>query len=130
MQRLAAAASIVLITGLAAPVLAQQDSQKAIQQDADKGIKTQNSGASGYVGEQEKPGSVAQIPGGTNSGASATAPSTQNSGPGIAGAPGSKNGPPTGTTTGSSTQNLSVQEQDTSGVKGLPGGKSGPPAKR
>lgn len=61
----------------------------------------------------------------------ATAPSAQNSGAGIAGAPGNKSGPPAQKgTVGSSSQNLSVQEQDPSNVKGLPGNKSGPPAKR
>ena len=33
------------------------------QQDADKGLKTRNSGESGYVGDQEKPGSSAHPPG-------------------------------------------------------------------
>ncbi|WP_409362824.1 hypothetical protein [Bradyrhizobium diazoefficiens] len=61
----------------------------------------------------------------------ATSPSAQNSGAGIAGAPGNKNGPPAHTgTVGSNSQNKSVQEQDPSNVKGLPGNKSGPPAKR
>jgi hypothetical protein len=130
MQRLAAAA-FILMAGLTSPVAAQQDSQKALQDEADKGIKTQNSGASGFVGQQENPGSAARVPGSQPSRSdAATAPSAQNSGTGIAGAPGNKNGPPAGATTGSSTQNLSVQEQDTSGVKGLPGSKSGPAAKR
>jgi hypothetical protein len=44
------------------PALAQQPSASQ-QHEADKGIKTQNSGASGVVGEQEKPGSAAQVPG-------------------------------------------------------------------
>jgi hypothetical protein len=131
MRRLAFAA-IVVVTGLAAPVYAQQDSQKSLQNEADRGIKTQNSGASGFVGEQETPGAAARVPGSrSETGGVATAPSAQNSGTGIAGAPGNKNGPPAqGTTTGSASQNLSVQEQDTSNIKGLPGNKSGPPAKR
>jgi hypothetical protein len=64
-----------------------------------------------------------------------TAPSEQNSGAGIAGQPGNKNGPPAkpgdtvGSSASSSQQNPSVQQQDTSNIKGLPGNKSGPPAK-
>lgn len=65
-----------------------------------------------------------------------TAPSAQNSGAGIAGQPGNKNGPAakSGETVGSSStlnqQNPTVQQQDTSNIKGLPGNKSGPPAKQ
>lgn len=64
------------------------------------------------------------------------APSAQNSGAGIAGQPGNKNGPAAkpGETVGSSStlnqQNPTVQQQDTSNIKGLPGNKSGPPAKQ
>jgi hypothetical protein len=63
-------------------------------------------------------------------------PSAQNSGAGIAGQPGNKNGPAAkpGETVGSSStmnqQNPTVQQQDTSNIKGLPGNKSGPPAKK
>jgi hypothetical protein len=42
-------------------------------QDADKGVKTRNSGESGYVGAQEKPGASAHPPG---------APSQQTTGTG------------------------------------------------
>jgi hypothetical protein len=61
------------------------------------------------------------------------APSAQNSGAGIAGQPGNKNGPAVepGDTVGSSStmnqQNPTVQQHD---IKGLPGNKNGPPAKR
>ncbi|MBR0915392.1 hypothetical protein [Bradyrhizobium japonicum] len=61
------------------------------------------------------------------------APSTQNSGTGIAGQPGNKNGPaakPSDTVGSSSGTNSTVQQQDTSNVKGLPGNKSGPAAKK
>lgn len=63
------------------------------------------------------------------------APSAQSSGAGIAGQPGSKNGPAVkpGETVGSSTEtqpNSTVQQQDTSNIKGLPGNKSGPAAKQ
>ena len=61
-------------------------------------------------------------------------PSVQNSGAGVAGQPGNKNGPAVkpGETVGSGSnqQNPTVQQQDTSNIKGLPGIKSGPPAKR
>ncbi|RXG96036.1 hypothetical protein [Bradyrhizobium vignae] len=65
-----------------------------------------------------------------------SAPSAQNSGTGIAGQPGNKNGPAAkpGETVGSSStlnqQNPTVQQQDTSNIKGLPGNKSGSPAKK
>jgi hypothetical protein len=62
------------------------------------------------------------------------APSAQNSGAGVAGQPGNKNGPAVkpGETVGagSNQQNPTVQQQDTSNIKGLPGNKSGPPAKQ
>jgi hypothetical protein len=64
-----------------------------------------------------------------------SAPSAQNSGAGIAGYPGGKSGPSAkqggtvGSSTNATTQNPTVQQQDTSKVQGLPGNKSGPPAK-
>jgi hypothetical protein len=119
------------------PALAQQPTpNQNLQNEADKGVKTHNSGASGYVGDQEKTGAAAHPPGKPGRATSSatgvgTAPSAQNSGAGISGAPGNKNGPAAQTgTVGSASQNLSVQEQDSSNVKGLPGNKSGPPAKR
>jgi hypothetical protein len=124
-------ATLLALSLVAAPALAQSPSGTA-QSEADKGIKTQNSGASGYVGAQDKPGSASRAPGDSNHAGSNTAtsaPSAGNSGTGIAGAPGGKNGPPPQGTVGSS-QNTTVQQQDTSNVQGLPGNKSGPPAKR
>ncbi len=62
-------------------------------------------------------------------------PSAQNSGAGIAGQPGSKNGPAVKPeakgTVGSATdqKNTTVQQQDPSRIQGMPGNKSGPPAK-
>ena len=51
---------------IAVPALAQQStgtsSQQQMQDEADKGIKTRNSGESGYVGEQEKPGAASHVP--------------------------------------------------------------------
>jgi hypothetical protein len=34
-----------------------------MQRDADKGLKTRNSGQSGFVGDQDKPGASAHPPG-------------------------------------------------------------------
>ena len=52
---------------IALPAQAQQStgssSQQQMQDDADKGIKTRNSGESGYVGEQERPGASSHVPG-------------------------------------------------------------------
>jgi hypothetical protein len=54
-------------TVFALPAQAQQStgssSQQQTQDEADKGIKTRNSGESGYVGEQEKPGASSHVPG-------------------------------------------------------------------
>jgi hypothetical protein len=128
--------AVLVVAGVAGPTMAQQTGPASnLQNEADKGIKTENSGASGYVGEQERSGSAVHPPGEPNrtdmSGAATTAPSAQNSGAGISGAPGNKNGPAAREgTVGSASQNLPVQEQDPANVKGLPGNKSGPPAKR
>jgi len=63
-----------------------------------------------------------------------TSPSAPNSGAGVAGQPGNKNGPAakSGDTVGSAAgaQKPSDQTQDTSNIKGLPGNKSGPPARQ
>jgi len=55
-------------TIIALPAQAQQStgsssSQQQTQDEADKGIKTRNSGESGYVGEQERPGASSHVPG-------------------------------------------------------------------
>jgi hypothetical protein len=58
------------------PSTAQQQMtpNQQIQNEADKGIQTRNSGESGYVADQERPGASAQAPGrpetttGSNSG--------------------------------------------------------------
>ena len=50
-------------TMLTLPALAQQQQtapNPQMQKDADKGAATRQSGQSGYVGEQEKPGATAQ----------------------------------------------------------------------
>src|SRR5438093_2559851 len=41
----------------------QMQSDKQMQEEADKGIKTRDSGESGFVGQQEKPGASAHPPG-------------------------------------------------------------------
>ena len=69
---------------IALPALAQQQTapnpqqqtapNPQMQEEADKGAKTRQSGESGYVGEQEKPGAAAHAPGKTD-----TAPPTTGS---------------------------------------------------
>jgi len=63
-------------TIIALPALAQQQTapNPQMQEEADKGAKTRQSGESGYVGEQEKPGAAARPPGKTD-----TAPPTTGS---------------------------------------------------
>jgi hypothetical protein len=104
---------------LGAPAIAQQVNQSA-RTEADKGIKTENSGASGFLQDQEKAGAAAHAPGqpetkvnptGTASGAT----SAQNSGAGISGAPGNKNGPPA--KQGTVGANPSTQQQDPAHVQ-------------
>jgi predicted lipid-binding transport protein (Tim44 family) len=51
------------------PALAQQQQtapNPQMQEEADKGAKTRQSGESGYVGEQEKPGASPHAPGRTD----------------------------------------------------------------
>ncbi|WP_377827388.1 hypothetical protein ACFKHW_20670 [Bradyrhizobium lupini] len=49
---------------------------KNVQTEADKGIKTRNSGESGYVANQDKPGAASHAPGETTSTAGTTTGST------------------------------------------------------
>jgi hypothetical protein len=79
---------VASVTMIALPALAQQQPapNPQMQEEADKGIKTRQSGESGYVGEQEKPGASARPPGKTD-----TAPATT----------GSTTGTSTGATAGS-----------------------------
>ena len=69
------AITIAFGAGMAVPALAQQStapsqpqmqSDKQMQEEADKGIKTRDSGQSGFVGEQERPGASAHAPGQPN----------------------------------------------------------------
>jgi hypothetical protein len=46
-----------------APVEPQMQSDKQMQEEANKGIKTRDSGESGFVGQQERPGASAHPPG-------------------------------------------------------------------
>jgi hypothetical protein len=58
-------------TTITVPALAQQSAEPSekmqpgqqMQDDADAGIKTRDSGASGYVADQEKPGAASHPPG-------------------------------------------------------------------
>jgi hypothetical protein len=56
-------------------------------------------------------------------------PRSQNSGAGIAGQPGGKNGPAPSSTPSDSQRNPTAQLQDTSKIQGKPGSKSGPAVK-
>jgi hypothetical protein len=73
-------------TVVAAPALAQQSTgspnQQQMQDEADKGIKTRNSGESGYVGEQERPGAAGNVAGqpDTKTGQTTTGSATRDSG--------------------------------------------------
>jgi hypothetical protein len=62
----------IAVVAIAVPAMAQQStttgqqqiqSEKQMQEEADKGIKTRDSGESGFVGQQERPGSAAHAPG-------------------------------------------------------------------
>ena len=78
-------------TAIALPAQAQQStgssSQQQMQDEADKGLKTRNSGESGYVGEQERPGASSHAPGqpDTKSNQTTTGASTLTRDPGKAG---------------------------------------------
>ncbi|MCP1762363.1 hypothetical protein [Bradyrhizobium japonicum] len=131
-MRISLLTALMFATIVSLPVNAQQTTGQNLQNEADKGIKTQNSGASGLVGDQEKPGAAVHPPGqpGSTAANSTSAPSAQSSGTGMSGGPGNKNGPAAKGTVGASQHNPTVQQQDSSNIKGLPGGKSGPPAKQ
>ncbi|MDI4232280.1 MULTISPECIES: hypothetical protein [unclassified Bradyrhizobium] len=63
---------VALGTTIGMPATAQQQQQSApnnpqMQDEADKGVKTRNSGESGYVADQEKPGASPTAPGRPNS---------------------------------------------------------------
>ncbi|WP_156908445.1 hypothetical protein [Bradyrhizobium murdochi] len=83
-------------TALSMPALAQQSTapgqqvqtDKQMQEEADKGIKTRDSGQSGLVSEQEKPGASAHPPGQPHPGSQTTGSGTGTSG-GQGAAPGS-----------------------------------------
>jgi hypothetical protein len=132
MRMLTAAALMAAATALGTPAMAQQSGNQSTQTEADKGTKTQNSGASGLVEDQEKSGAAVHPPGqpdkASAGGNVSGATSAQNSGAGISGAPGNKNGPPAGQ--GTVGANSTTQQQDPAHVQGMPGNKSGPPAKR
>ena len=74
------AMTVAFGTGIAVPALAQQSPSpgqqmqpsQQMQEDADKGVKTRNSGESGYVADQERPGASAHPPGQPDSTSSQT----------------------------------------------------------
>ena|SRR6266480_3047931 len=74
--------AVILAFGatISVPALAQpstgSSSQPQVQDEADKGIKTRNSGESGYVGEQERPGASSHAPGQPDTKASQTTTGT------------------------------------------------------
>src|SRR3569833_3120506 len=112
-MRVATLTFCILLPATALPVYAQQASPEAVQEQADKGVKTRNSGASGVVGEQ-KPG-AADMTGMMGTATPSAQSNAQNSGTGVSGAPVNKNGPPANNaTTGSSSS--AVQLQDSSCV--------------
>jgi len=67
----------------------QMQSDKQMQEEANKGIKTRDSGESGFVGEQERPGASAHPPGQPNQSSSQT---TTGTGAGTSGGRGSETG--------------------------------------
>jgi hypothetical protein len=67
----------------------QMQSDKQMQEEADKGIKTRDSGESGFVGQQERPGASAHPPGQPNPSSSQT---TTGSGADTSGGRGSETG--------------------------------------
>ena len=80
MRTLILATTVAFGIAIAAPTLAQQStaagqqrqSDKQMQEEADKGIKTRNSGESGFVGQQEGPGASAHPPGRPDPGSQTT----------------------------------------------------------
>jgi hypothetical protein len=111
----------LLVAGVAAagPMTVERASAQHQNSEADKGVKTLNSGESGYVGDQNNPGAAATPLGrpgaATNSAGVSNAPSARNSDTGIVGSPGNKNGPAPGQgTLGSTPQNEHVQQQGSS----------------
>ncbi|WP_141688412.1 hypothetical protein [Bradyrhizobium paxllaeri] len=84
MRTLVLATTAALCIATAAPALAQHSttpgqqmqSDKQMQEEADKGIKTRNSGEAGFVGQQEKPGASAHPPGRPDPGNSQTTTGT------------------------------------------------------
>jgi hypothetical protein len=80
MRTLVLATTAAFGIAIAASALAQQStapgqqmqSEKQMQEEADKGIKTRNSGEAGFVGQQESPGASAHPPGRPDPGSQTT----------------------------------------------------------
>jgi hypothetical protein len=60
---LAIAFALAAMTSVPSAAQQQTGTDRQMQQEADKGVKTRQSGESGYVGDQEKSGSTAHPPG-------------------------------------------------------------------
>ena len=91
------AMTVAFGAAIAVPALAQQStapgqpqmqSDKQMQEEADKGIKTRDSGASGFVGQQQTPAASAHPPGRPDPSGSQTTGSSA----GTAGGQGSETG--------------------------------------
>ena len=83
-MRILTVAMFVVAAIAVGPAMAQQSMpNQNPHNEADKGVKTENSGASGFVADQEKPGAAAHAPGQPDRATSAigagAAPSAQNS---------------------------------------------------
>ncbi|MHC4051406.1 hypothetical protein [Bradyrhizobium sp. 25ACV] len=79
-MRYLSAALLVALPVMSIPAAAQQQTETTsqsgvvqnVQTEADKGIKTRNSGESGYVGNQDRAGSASHAPGEPTSTSAAT----------------------------------------------------------
>ncbi|WP_165637980.1 hypothetical protein [Bradyrhizobium shewense] len=79
-MRYLSAALLVALPVMSIPAAAQQQTEPTsqsgvaqnVQTEADKGIKTRNSGESGYVGKQDRPGAASHAPGETTNTVGAT----------------------------------------------------------
>ena len=81
-------AALALLSLISVPAAAQQQTgstpqagvNQQMQTEADKGVKTRNSGESGYVADQDKPGAASHAPGDTTNTVGKTSGSSPSSG--------------------------------------------------
>ena len=79
-MRYLSVALLVALPAISIPAAAQQQTEATsqssvaqnLQTEADKGVKTRNSGESGYVGNQDRPGAASHAPGETTNAVGAT----------------------------------------------------------